>query len=311
MTTALVVCALAGGLTVGATLMSSSRTEAGSRGTVPAIATEEYGRRLVAQTSEIIGPDHPDPTMRYSGIRMACASCHLGAGTEPGTLSLLQSAASYPRFSGRDGGVRDLLDRINGCMTRSMNGRELPRDSPEMIAIAAYVTSLGDLYAAMGESQRAVSEQPAFKTPHRAADLQAGKAVFDNRCAICHRADGGGLPATPSRIDGYVFPPLWGPDSFNNGAGMNRVLTAARFIKAKMPLGEADLTDDQTFDVAAYINSQPRPQMADLEKDYPDRSTKPIDGTYGPFADPFPIEQHRFGPFTPIEQHYKALKKPS
>jgi len=141
--------------------------------------------------------------------------------------------------------------------------------------------------------------------------LQAGKAVFDNRCAICHRADGGGLPATPSRIDGYVFPPLWGPDSFNNGAGMNRVLTAARFIKAKMPLGEADLTDDQAFDVAAYINSQPRPQMADLEKDYPDRSTKPIDGTYGPFADPFPIEQHRFGPFPPIEQHYKALKKPS
>jgi thiosulfate dehydrogenase len=272
------------------------------------MATEEYGRRLLAQTSELMGPDHPDPAMRYSGTRMTCSSCHLGAGTEPGTLSLLQSAANYPRFSGRDGGVRDLYDRINGCMTRSMNGRELPRDSPEMIAMAAYITSLGDLYAASGESRRTTHEQPAFKTPARAADLQAGRTVFEQRCAICHGADGSGLHATPKRIDGYVFPPLWGDDSFNNGAGMHRVLTAARFIKAKMPLGQADLTDDQAFDVAAYINSQPRPQMADLDRDYPDRSTKPVDGAYGPFADDFPLEQHRFGPFPPIEAYYKSLK---
>jgi thiosulfate dehydrogenase len=241
---------------------------------------------------------------------MACASCHLGAGTEPGTLSLLQSAASYPRFSGRDGGLRDLLDRINGCMTRSMNGRELPRDSPEMIAIAAYITSLGDLYAATGEGQRTAHEQPGFETPDRAADPQAGMIVFEQRCAICHGADGAGLKATLRPIDGYVFPPLWGPDSFNNGAGMHRVLTAARFIKAKMPLGQADLTDDQAFDVAAFINSQPRPQMANLDRDYPDRSTKPIDGAYGPFADDFPLEQHRFGPFQPIEQYYKSVKEP-
>jgi thiosulfate dehydrogenase len=194
-------------------------------------------------------------------------------------------------------------------MTRSMNGRELPRDSPEMIAITAYITSLGDLYAATGEGQRKASEQPPFATPNRAADLKAGRQVFEERCAICHRPDGAGLQATPDRMDGYVFPPLWGPDSFNNGAGMHRVLTAARFIKAKMPLGQADLTNDQAFDVAAYINSQPRPQMAGLERDYPDRSTKPIDGAYGPFADDFPLEQHRFGPFQPIEQHYKSLKK--
>ena len=78
---------------------------------------------------------------------MACASCHLGGGTEPGTLSLLQTAAAYPRFSGRDGGERDLVDRINGCMTRSMNGRELSRESTEMVAMVAYITSLGDIYA--------------------------------------------------------------------------------------------------------------------------------------------------------------------
>lgn len=306
---AIIVCALLGAATVGGALTIAGRGETTARPTVSRTATEEYGRRLLSQTSELLGPDHPDPARRYSGTRMACSSCHLAAGTEPGMLSLLQAAANYPRFSGREGGVRDLLDRINGCMTRSMNGRELPRDSPEMIAMAAYITSLGNLYSAMGASRKAAHDQPAFKTPNRAADLSAGHNVFDERCAICHGADGSGLRATQNPIGGYVFPPLWGLDSFNDGAGMHRVLTAARFIKAKMPLGQADLTDDQAFDVAAYINSQDRPRMANLDQDYPDRSTKPIDGAYGPFADNFPIEQHRFGPFQPIEQHYKSVKK--
>jgi thiosulfate dehydrogenase len=306
--TAVVVCAIAGAATVGAALLTSGGADAGTSPAVSSIATEDYGRRLLVETSRLMGPDHPDPTQRHTGIRMACASCHLGAGTEPGTLSLLQSAAVYPRFSGRDGGVRDLVDRINGCMTRSMDGRELPRDSAEMIAMVAYITSLGDVYAATGEGQRTADEQPAFKTPPRAADLRAGEQVFEQRCAICHGTDGAGLQATPRAIDGYVFPPLWGPDSFNNGAGMHRVLTAARFIKAKMPLGEADLTDAEAFDVAAYVNAQPRPQMANLDRDYPDRATKPIDGPYGPYADDFPIEQHRFGPFQPIEQYYESLK---
>jgi thiosulfate dehydrogenase len=303
------VCSLFGAATVGATLALSRGGEERTSGGTRSIATEEYGRRLITDTSRLMGPDHDDPSRRRTGIRMACASCHLGAGTEPGTLSLLQSAAVYPRFSGRDGGVRDLVDRINGCMTRSMNGRELERDSPEMVAMVAYITSLGDVRAAMGEGLRAVHEPAAFKTPPRAADLPSGERVFRERCAICHGADGAGLQATPDRADGYVFPPLWGSDSFNDGAGMHRVLTAARFIKAKMPLGEATLTDDQAFDVAAYINSKPRPQMANLDRDYPDRSTKPIDGPYGPYADDFPVEQHRVGPFPPIEQYYKSLKR--
>ena len=308
MAMAILACGLAGAVTVAAALARSRGDEPAVPGRASSPATEEYGRRLLSNTAALMGPDHPDPAMRHSGSRMACASCHLGTGTEPGTLSLLQSAAVYPRFSGRDGGMRDLVDRINGCMTRSMNGRELPRESPEMVAIVAYITSLGDVYAGMGEGRRAAHEQAAFRTPDRAADLRSGEQVFGSRCAICHGADGAGLRATADPANGFVFPPLWGPDSFNNGAGMHRVLTAARFIKAKMPLGEADLTDDQAFDVAAFINSKPRPQMANLDRDYPDRSTKPIDGPYGPYADEFPIEQHRFGPFQPIEEYYKSRK---
>ena len=89
---------------------------------------------------------------------------------------------------------------------------------------------------------------------------------------------------------------------------MHRVLTAAKFVKARMPLGKADLSDAEAFDVAAYINVQPRPAMANLDRDYPDRTTKPVDNPYGPYADPFPIEQHRLGPFTPIDAFYAKAK---
>lgn len=276
---------------------------------VPAHATEEYGRRLVAQTVELLGPDHPDPARRYSGGRLNCASCHLATGTDPGTLALLQTAEHYPRFSGRAGNMTDVEDRINECMQRSMNGTPLPLDSPEMIAIAAYLRSLGSRYEAMGASLKTAAEPPAFKTPTRAASVEAGQQVYGARCAACHGNDGLGLLATGDKAKGYLFPPLWGPDSFNNGAGMHRVLTAARFIKARMPLGEATLSDGEAFDVAAYVNAQPRPQMPNLEHDYPDKTTKPVDNPYGPFADGFPLDQHRLGPFQPIEAHYQALKK--
>jgi thiosulfate dehydrogenase len=274
----------------------------------PAHATEEYGRRLIASTAELLGPDQPDESLRYINSRLNCGSCHLATGTEPGTLTLLQTDEHYPRFSGRAGMQTDIEDRINECMQRSMNGKPLPMESAEMIAMAAYLRGLGAQYSAMGTSLRKAEEPPPFKTPARAASLEAGKNVFGARCAECHGADGLGLLATTDRRKGYLFPPLWGPDSFNNGAGMHRVLTAARFIKARMPLGEPTLTDDEAFDVAAFINSQPRPQMANLEEDYPDKGAKPVDNPYGPFADDFPLEQHRYGPFQPIEAYYKSLK---
>ena len=275
----------------------------------PAYATEDYGRRLIASTAELLGPDQPDEALRYIDSRLNCGSCHLGTGTEPGTLTLLQTDEHYPRFSGRAGTQTDIEDRINECMQRSMNGRPLPMESAEMIAMAAYLRSLGAQYSAMGTSLRKAEEPPPLKTPMRAASLEAGQDVFRARCAQCHGTDGLGLLATTDRRKGFLFPPLWGPESFNEGAGMHRVITAARFIKARMPLGEPTLSDDEAFDVAAYINSQPRPTMANLEQDYPDKTAKPVDNPYGPFADDFPLEQHKYGPFQPIDAHYKKLKE--
>lgn len=309
MTMVVLACCAVGAATVGATLMFGLRRYTPGTTTVPAIATEEYGKRLIAQTAELLGPHNPDPNMHYSGSGLNCGSCHLGTGLEPGTLALLQASTRYPRPSPRTGGVTDIEDRVNECLQRSMNGRALPRNSPQMIAMASYIRSLGDRNAAMGASLRKDHEPAAFKTPNRAADLSAGNQVFKDHCAVCHGSDGAGLLASADPIHGYVFPPLWGPESFNDGAGMHRVLTAARFIKARMPLGKPDLTDEETFDVAGFINSQPRPHMAGLDRDFPERSAKPIDAPYGPYADSFPIEQHQFGPFQPIEAYYKKLKK--
>ena len=268
----------------------------------------EYGRLLVRETAATMGPGHDDPNMRFSGSSMDCASCHLDTGTEPGTLSLLQTDSNYPRFSGRDGGMRDLRDRINGCMTRSMNGRELPRDSIEMVSIEMYIKNLNQQYALMGDSKKSPVEPAPFSEPNRRADVEAGETVFRERCQVCHGDNGQGLLQTTNPADGYLFPPLWGPDSFNNGAGMTRVLTAARFIKARMPLGQPDLTDDEAYDVAAFMNSHERPQRANLELDYPDLTNKPIDSPYPPYADDFSQDQHRYGPFEPIRDYYRNLE---
>jgi thiosulfate dehydrogenase len=212
-------------------------------------------------------------------------------------------------MSGRDGGMRDLRDRINGCMERSMNGRPLPRDSIEMIAIESYIVGLGDRYAAMSPSRRAPHEPARFAEPDRAASVDAGRVIYADRCQLCHGENGAGLRATANPSKGYVFPPLWGPDSFNNGAGMTRVLTASRFIKARMPFGNPDLTDDQAYDVSAFINSHQRPAKSNLERDYPDLTKKPIDSPYPPYADDFPHEQHRLGPYRPIREYYEGLKE--
>jgi thiosulfate dehydrogenase len=260
LTAAIVTSGALGTVVVGGTLVLGPESAAPAAGTI--VPTAEYGRRLLEDTAAFLGPDHPDPDKRYSGTRMACSSCHLDTGTSPGTLTLLQASTKYPDFSGREGRDRDLQDRINGCMQRSMNGRPLPRDGVEILAMEAYILDLGARFAAMGDTRRTATEQPAFMEPDRAADVDDGRRVFGDRCSVCHGADGMGLFAGGDPAGGYLFPPLWGPDSFNNGAGMHRVLTAARFIKARMPFGEADLTDDEAYDVAAYINSIAQPNRS-------------------------------------------------
>jgi thiosulfate dehydrogenase len=267
----------------------------------------KYGHALFTDTANEIGPKVSDPARRFAGNNLACQNCHLQGGTQPYAMALIGVWGQFPQYRAREGAVDTLEDRINGCMERSMNGRALPLESHEMRAFSAYMrwlsTGVPDGAKLKGAGTLRIKE------PARAADAGRGAEVFSQICAACHGADGLGQRAQTGA--GYQFPPLWGPDSYNNGAGMSRLLTAAAYAMHNMPIGTAFnapvLTDEQAYDVAAYIISQKRPEKANLEKDFPIRLQKPIDTPYGPYVDGFSLEQHKYGPFGPIRAKVEEL----
>jgi thiosulfate dehydrogenase len=267
----------------------------------------KYGHALVADTANQIGPTVPDPSKRITGNNLACQNCHLQAGTQPYAMPLTGIWGQYPQYRGREGSVNTIEDRINGCLERSMNGRALPTGSIEMQAFAAYMRWLS---TGIPEGARLLGAGTMrIKEPARAADPRRGAAIYADVCSACHGADGLGQRADSGA--GYQFPPLWGPDSYNNGAGMNRLLTAAAYAMHNMPFGTTFdrpvLTDADAYDVAAYLVSQGRPLKPNLDKDFPIRFQKPVDTGYGPYADSFTPEQHKFGPFEPIRARVKEL----
>jgi len=274
--------------------------------------TIRYGHDLIANTAALIGPDAADPARRYAGNGLDCQSCHLDAGTRRFGLPLAGVWGVFPTFIARENEVRTLAQRIDGCMERSLNGRALPPGGPEMTAMLAYIRFIsGTAPAGAGPVGRGV---PPLALPNRAADPAHGAALYQEHCAQCHQQNGQGLrlsaaDAADSRRR-YQFPPLWGPDSYNDGAGMARPITAARFIRANMPFGtdfaNPVLEIADAFDIAVFIDSQPRPHLAGSEKDYPNRALKPPDATYPPFVGPFPPEQHQVGPWGPIAQWQAA-----
>jgi thiosulfate dehydrogenase len=126
------------------------------------------------------------------------------------------------------------------------------------------------------------------------------------KCQRCHGPDGCGVFSADSTK--YIYPPLWGEHSYNTGAGLFRISRFAGYVKDNMPFGasrdEQQLTDKEAWDVAAFVNSQPRPQK-DFHKDWPDISRKPVDHPFGPYADSFSEHQHKYGPFAPIARDRK------
>lgn len=267
----------------------------------------QLGYLLIKETPSQMGPSAENPKMRFSGNNLACANCHLKEGAQAGSASWVGVIDRFPQFGGRSNKIGTIEDRINGCMERSMNGKKLPPDSEPMKAIVAYMNWLGEGLPA--DRQKEFTGFVKIKIPDRAVDLSKGKALYLKECMICHGGSGQGVLLTEAS-KGYLYPPLWGQDSYNNGAGMHRVITAAEFIKGNMPFGQATwenpkLTDAEAFDVAGYINSFDRPVKEGVEKDYPDQKLKPVSTPYGPWADDFSAEQHKYGPFLPIMDYYK------
>ncbi len=262
-----------------------------------------YGRKLFNETYAVIGPEVPQTGMRYSGNNLACQSCHLQGGTQKFAIPMIGVYGIFPQYIARENEVRTLEERIEGCMQRSMNGRDLPVDGPEMKALTAYIQFLSTGIA-VGKAPVGRGS-PNLPLLSRAADPTRGGAVYAANCAACHQSDGQGKRnGMPGDAKGYAFPPLWGPDSFNDGAGMHRLITSASFIHANMPFGThydaPALSVDDAWDVAAYVNSQARPHREHLDADYPVRSRKPVDAPFPPFTDNFPLQQHALGPFKPI-----------
>ena len=238
-----------------------------------------------------------------------CSSCHQAAATKPFAVPWVGVSAIFPQYRAREDDIRTTEERVNGCMQRSMNGKPLALDSREMKAYTAYIAFLSQGVPVGGSVKGAAT--PPTKMPNRRADTDAGKLVYGAKCAACHGPDGQGQRVGKAGdAQGYTFPPLWGPDSFNTGAGMNRLVMATRFIQANMPLGAShdatQLSVDEAYDVAAHMVSQPRPVKANLEADFPARWNKPVDAAFPPYL-LGTADQHKYGPFPPLADKQKQL----
>ncbi|HLK27762.1 MAG TPA: c-type cytochrome [Puia sp.] len=257
-----------------------------------------YGKLLISNTAFYLGPKGK---ISHSTNGMNCQNCHLNAGTKPFGNNYGGVFSTYPKFRERRGAVETVVQRVNDCLERSLNGNPLDSNSHEMLSILAYMKWLGK-DVAKGQKPKGCSiQQLTFL--NRAADEQKGKIVYDAKCTKCHLTNGQGQMNADNIT--YLYPPLWGEHSYNTGAGLYRLSRFAGYVKDNMPFGathqNSQLTVEEAWDVAAYVNSQARPKK-DLKKDWPNIALKPFDHPFGPYTDSFSEQQHKYGPFSPIQK---------
>lgn len=218
-----------------------------------AIPDDEYGKMI--RLGEKVFTETGKYASKYVGNDLACVNCHLDAGRKPGSAPLWASFIHYPAFRAKTGQVDTLAARLQGCFDYSMNGKAPPADDEVITALQTYAFWLAR-GAPVGMPVQG-SGYPKLAPPPLPPDYARGEKVYAQNCALCHGADGQGQRAG----DRQVFPPLWGPRSYNWGAGMHQVNNAAGFIWANMPLGKGkSLTEQEAWDVALFMNSHERPQ---------------------------------------------------
>ena len=163
-------------------------------------------------------------------------------------IALVGAPAWFPMFSERAKRAISMEDRVQECVTRSENGKPLPHDGAEMNALFAYFEWLShDAPAGIAPPVRGLAPLPDLR-----ADAARGASIYKQQCSTCHGDDGNGVPG--------ILPALWGPNSYNDGAGMNTVKKMAAFVARNMPQNHPGaLTPQQAYDVAAYVASKPHP----------------------------------------------------
>lgn len=275
--------------------------EAPDENTIPSGKLGEqilYGKELIAHTARYLGPK--GSVAQIANV-MNCQNCHNEAGTKAFALNFSAVESTYPQFKARSNSYVSIAQRINGCFERSLNGSELAANSKEMLAMLAYMKWLGKDVAKGVKPKNAGIMKLDYL--NRAADPLKGKVVYFGSCMSCHGKNGEGKED--------IYPPLWGKDSYNDGAGLFRISNFAGFVKNNMPFGASYqhtiLSDEQAWDVAAFVNSQPRPHK-DQKADWKDIAKKPVDFPFGPYADNFSEQQHKYGPYTEIEKAQKKSK---
>lgn len=280
----------------------SSAIPAGSAGDLL-----RYGQDLIARTGYYYGPAG---ILSHGSNGMNCQNCHMDAGRRPWGNNFGGVRSSYPKFKERRGAVEDIAQRVTDCFERSLNGTAPDTASREVQAMIAFMEWLGN-----GVPK---GKKPAgsgiFAIPYlqRPADPAKGKQLYGLKCQICHGPDGEGIKDKDGRV--YIYPPLWGQHSYNTGASLYRLSRLAGFVYNNMPwpsdYRKPQLTAEESWDLAAFIDSQPRPTRT-FPRDWPDISLKPVDHPFGPFADSFGSEQHKFGPFLPIVRDRDGKQKKS
>jgi thiosulfate dehydrogenase len=256
-------------------------------------AQVRYGRKLIAHTSYYLGPQG---VVSKISNGMNCQNCHLEAGTKPFGNNFGSVASLYPKYRARSGTIESIEKRINDCLQRSLNGQPLDSLSQEMRAMVAYIRWVGKEVPKGSAALGSGLKQMAFL--NRPADTVRGLNIYQKQCSACHKKNGQGMML--GNQSGYAFPPLWGQNSFTTAAGLFRISNMAKYIRHNMPQGvsydQPILTEQEAWDVAAYIVSKPRP-IKFFQSDWPKVETKPFDYPFGPYADTLTEVQHKYGPW--------------
>ncbi|HET6632280.1 MAG TPA: c-type cytochrome [Rhodanobacteraceae bacterium] len=222
----------------------------------PASSIPDDAFGAMVRKGEQIFTDTPQYASAYVGNGLSCQNCHLDAGRRANSAPMWAAWVRYPRFRSKNNKINSFTERLQGCFRFSQNGKPPPADSEIIKALASYSYWLAT-GAPTGKDLAGAGYPKQGFTPPQPPSYARGKQVFTSHCALCHGDDGQGRKVAGR----YVFPPLWGPDSFNWGAGMHQLNNAAAFIKANMPFSRGGtLSDQQAWDVAMYMDSHERPQ---------------------------------------------------
>lgn len=211
---------------------------------------------------------------------LSCGNCHLNAGQKEGALPLVGIDAVFPEYNRRSGRKLSLEDRVVGCFLRSLNATALRTDAseehenrtphpdvvaPEVQALVAYLRWLSEgVTAEETRAWRGWHIPQERLIPVGRLDPRSGRRLYREQCANCHGTDGEGVD-----IGGIKPGPLWGPRSWNDGAGAARIYALAGYLRHAMPYtSPGSLSDEEAQQLAAYIDKKPRPAFPAKRYDY-------------------------------------------